>query len=259
MIDIFDLSGRLALVTGGNGGLGLAIAIALHDAGADVIVTGRNPAKNVNVPNGLAVRTLDVTDPAQTAEVFNTLAESGSRIDVLVNNAGIYRDDPLFNDDSGTHNRGEAIQTWDDLIAVNLTGAYRCARLASRQMRERGAGKIINIGSAYSTFGHPRSAGYTATKTGLVGLTRALAVELGPYGIQSNAILPGWFPTEINGDLPHQQRGEEIRRRTPAGRWGETRDIAGLAVFLASGASDFVSGTAVALDGGYAISERFVY
>lgn len=246
----FSLHGRLALVTGGNGGLGLAMARALRAAGASVVVTGRNTGKNAAVSAEFPVRPLDVTDPHDVSRVFRELRHEGSGIDILVNNAGVYLDDPEADPD---------LSAWDRMIAVNLTGALRCSREAAGQMARKNSGKIINIGSVYSTFGHPNSVGYAASKAGVVGLTKSLAARHGADGIQVNAILPGWFPTDINGDLPRQQRGEEIRRRTPANRWGRDPDIGAVAVFLASAASDFVTGTALPVDGGYSVTDRFIH
>ncbi|MFF2328373.1 MULTISPECIES: SDR family NAD(P)-dependent oxidoreductase [unclassified Streptomyces] len=246
----FALDGRVAVVTGGNGGLGLAMARALGAAGATVVVTGRDRAKNEVAASEFAVVPLDVTDGSAVDRFFRDIERDYGGADILVNNAGIYLDCPVLEDD---------LSAWDRMISVNLTGSLRCARHAALRMRRAGAGKIINIGSVYSSFGHPRSTGYAATKAGVVGLTRSLAAELGPHNIQANAILPGWFPTAINGDLPDLPRGEEIRRRTPLGRWGADADIGGLAVFLASHASDFVTGAAIPLDGGYTATDRPVH
>ncbi|MDH6492285.1 SDR family oxidoreductase [Streptomyces sp. SAI-127] len=248
LTDLFSLDGQVAVVTGGNGGLGLAMARALRDAGATVVVTGRDPEKNAAVSDEFEVRPLDITDALAVTRFFDDIARDHG-IHILVNNAGIYLDDPVSEGD---------LSAWERMIDVNLTGSLRCAREAARHMRETGSGKIINVGSVYSVFGHPRSAGYAATKAGLVGLTRSLAAELGGHGIQANAVLPGWFPTDINGELPRMPRGEEIRRRSPAGRWGRNPDLAGITVFFASRASDFVTGAAVPVDGGYMISDRFL-
>ncbi|MER8041712.1 SDR family oxidoreductase [Streptomyces sp. NPDC094032] len=246
--DLFSLKGQVAVVTGGNGGLGLAMARALQDAGATVVVTGRDPGKNAAVADEFEVRPLDVTDSPAVTRFFADLGRDRD-VHILVNNAGIFLDDPVSAGD---------LSAWERMIDVNLTGPLRCAREAAGHMRRAGRGKIINIGSMYSVLGHPRSAGYTATKAGLVGLTRSLATELGGHNIQANAILPGWFPTDGNGDLPRRPEGEEIRRRTPAGRWGQVSDLAGVTVFLASRASDFVTGAAVPVDGGYLVNDRFL-
>jgi 2-dehydro-3-deoxy-D-gluconate 5-dehydrogenase len=246
----FLLHGRVAVVTGGNGGLGLAMARALGAAGATVTVTGRNPGKNTAVATEFDARPLDVTDAHAVTALFDAVVADHGRIDILVNNAGVYMDGPALSED---------VTAWHRMVDVNLTGPFRCSRAAARPMSRQRRGKIINVGSAYSTFGHPLSAGYGASKAGLVGLTRSLAAELGPVGIQANVILPGWFPTAINGDLPGHPRGEQIRRRTPAGRWGTDDDVAGAVVFLASRASDFVSGAALTIDGGYTVSDRYLH
>ncbi len=248
---LFSLEGKVALVTGGNGGLGHAIAAAYEEAGARVVVTGRDPEKNRAAGAGLELLPLDVRDERAVEAVVHAVVARFGRLDVLVNNAGIFR----------AHSVLELSEEgWDEVLDSNLKGAFLCAKHAARAMVAAGAGgKIINVGSMYSAFGHPASIGYTASKTGIVGLTRALAAELGPHHIQVNALLPGWFTTEMNAGLPGSPRGEEIRRRTPAGRWGEGHDLAGAAIFLASRASDFVTGTAISVDGGYHVSDRAIH
>jgi 2-deoxy-D-gluconate 3-dehydrogenase len=246
----FSLRGKVVVVTGGNGGLGRAMARAVRAAGATVVVTGRNPDRNADAAREFDVRTLDVRDPDAVEALFADVRADLGRLDVLVNNAGVYLDNPLS---------GDVWPAWDEQVAVNLTGTLAGARAAARCMVPQNSGKIINVGSVYSTVGHPNSVGYAATKAGVLGLTRSLAAELGPHGIQVNAILPGWFPTAMNSDLPDQPRGTEIRRRTPAGRWGTDADLAGVVVFLAAPASDFVTGVAIPVDGGYTISDRYLY
>jgi 2-deoxy-D-gluconate 3-dehydrogenase len=248
--NLFSLAGRTALVTGGNGGLGRAIALAYRDAGARVVVTGRDPDKN-RAAADLDVLPLDVRDERGVEGAVRAVVERFGRLDVLVNNAGIFRAASVLD---------LSEEGWDEVLDTNLKGAFLCAKHAARAMvAAGGGGKIINVGSMYSVFGHPASIGYTASKTGVVGLTRSLAAELGPHGIQVNALLPGWFTTDMNAGLPGSPRGEEIRRRTPAGRWGEGQDLAGAAIFLASRASDFVTGTAIPVDGGYHVSDRAIH
>ena len=252
--DLFSLDGRVALITGGNGGIGLGIARAFRDAGASVVVTGRNPGKNAAAAEELgkahAVLELDVRDEAAVERTMERVVGRFGRLDVLVNNAGQFIGGPVLE---------MARSDWDDVIATHLTGSLLCAKYAARAMVAGGeGGKIINIGSMYSVFGNPIGADYASAKTGVLGLTRSLAVELGPRDIQVNAILPGWIDTDMTAGLAGTPRGEPIRRRTPAGRWGETHDLAGAAVFLASAGSDFVTGVAIPVDGGYSISDRIV-
>jgi 2-deoxy-D-gluconate 3-dehydrogenase len=251
--DLFSLTGRVALVTGGNGGLGRAIARGLQAAGARVAVTGRDTAKNAAVAAELgpeaAVFALDVREEAAVAQTVAAVVARFGRLDILVNNAGLFR---------GGSVADLSRADWDAVLASHLTGAFLCAKHAVRAMRARGeGGKITNIGSMYAVFGPPDFVDYASAKAGLLGLTRALAVELAPQNIQVNALLPGWFPTELTGDLPHTPLGEQIRRKTPAGRWGDPQDLVGAAIFLAARASDFITGVALPVDGGYLVADRF--
>ena len=165
-----------------------------------------------------------------------------------MNNAGLFRGGSLL---------GLSREDWNAVLESHLTGSFLCAKHAARLMIDRGrGGKIVNVGSMYSIFGAPDFADYASAKTGLLGLTRSLAVELAMHGIEVNAILPGWFETDLTRADRHAELGEEIRRKTPAGRWGDPDDLVGAAVFLSSPASDFVTGVAIPVDGGYSISER---
>lgn len=253
-LQLFSLSGRVALVTGGNGGIGRALALGLRDAGARVAVTGRDAAKNEAVAAELgdpaAVFTLDVRDEAAVEGVVGDVISRFGRLDILINNAGMTSRQPTVELSS---------DVWHSVLDTHLSGAFYCAKHAARAMIARGGGgKIINIGSMYSIFGPPNVASYAAAKTGLLGLTRALAVEFAPHNIQVNAILPGWYLTGLTDSLLRTPVGEEIRRKTPAGRWGEPEELAGAAVFLASAASDFVTGVAIPVDGGYSVADRFL-
>jgi 2-dehydro-3-deoxy-D-gluconate 5-dehydrogenase len=242
----------VALVTGGNGGLGLAMARGLRAAGAMVAVTGRGQAKNEAVTNEFgaeAVFELDIRDEEWVERVVTGVVGRFGSLDVLVNNAGVGR---------GGSVEELAVEAWDEVVESHLRGAFLCSKHAVPAMRARGAGKIVNIGSMFSLFGPRSFAAYAAAKSGILGLTRALAVELGPT-IQVNAVLPGWFETSLTRDTRASSRGDEIRRRTPAGRWGEPEDLVGPTVFLASPASDFVTGIALPVDGGYAVSERLLH
>lgn len=253
-IELFSLSGKVALVTGGNGGLGRVMALGLRAAGATVAVTGRDPAKNETVAKELgdpdAVFSLEVRDEEAVERTVAGVLERFGRLDVMVNNAGLFR-------------RGSVLELsredWDAVLDSHLTGTFLCSKHAARTMVDRGeGGKIINVGSMYSVFGPPGYANYAAAKTGIVGLTRALAVELAEYGIQVNAILPGWYETDLTRGSTGTEWGERIRRKTPAGRWGEPKDLVGAALFLSSKASDFVTGVALPVDGGYSVADRLL-
>jgi 2-dehydro-3-deoxy-D-gluconate 5-dehydrogenase len=252
-LNLFSLDGRVALVTGGNGGLGRAMARGLAAAGARVLVTGRSDAKNSDVASEFGaehVISLDVRDEPAVERAIAGIAGRFGRLDVLVNNAGVFRG-------------GSALElsreAWDDVLATHLTGAFLCAKHAGRSMVERGkGGKIVNVGSMYSLFGAPSFADYAAAKAGILGLTRSLAVEFGKARIQVNAILPGWYETDLTRGLPAKPMGEQIRRRTPARRWGDPEDLIGTVVYLASAASDFVTGAHIPVDGGYHVADRIM-
>lgn len=250
---LFSLQQRVALVTGGNRGLGRAIALGFLRAGARVAVTGRDPAQNAHIGRELgeggAVFALDVRDEAAVAATVGRVVARFGRLDILVNNAGIVSDGSVL-----TTRRAD----WDAVVETNLTGMFLCAKHAAAAM-VAGGGKIINVGSIYSLFGTPSFASYGASKAGVLGLTRALAIELAPHGIQVNALLPGFCETDMTAGMPGTALGEEIRRRTPAGRWGQPEDLVGAAVFLASAASDYVTGVALPVDGGYSVTERTIH
>jgi 2-dehydro-3-deoxy-D-gluconate 5-dehydrogenase len=253
--ELFSCAGRVALVTGGNTGLGRAMALGLVRAGARTAVTGRNPKKNQDVAAELgdsgAVYTLDVRTEPDVERVIGEVVARFGRLDILINNAGLGRAGGLTE---------LSLQEWNEIVALNLTGAFLCSKYAARAMIARAeGGKIINIGSIYSLFGTPNFSSYGASKTGLLGLTRALAVELALHNIQVNALLPGWFVTGRTERIVDSSLGEQIRRKTPAGRWGKPEDLVGAMLFLASAASDFVTGVALPVDGGYAIAERFLH
>ena len=245
------LNNCIALVTGGNGGLGLAMALALRQAGAQVIVSGRDQEKLKHAKTyGLIPITMDVRTEESIHNGFKNISDQFEQLDILINNAGIYEDQHLLD---------LSLEGWERLISTNLTSVFLCSQSAARLMKIHRRGKIINVGSMYSLYGHPNSIGYATTKTGILGLTRSLALELGVWNIQVNAILPGWFETAINGSLPQTDRGEEIRKRTPLGRWGQPEDIGPLAVFLSSRGSDFITGSIIPIDGGYSVSDRAIW
>jgi len=249
---LFSLAGRVALVTGGNGGIGRSIALGFKEHGARVVVTGRNPDKNAAISAelgaGHAVIELDVRDETAVEQAVAEIVAQFGRLDILVNNAGIAR-------------RGAVLEMptedWRAILETHLTGSFLCARSAARAMVAGGrGGKIINIGSMYSLLGPPNIASYAAAKTGVVGLTRALGVELAVHNIQVNALLPGWHKTDLNRAILDGPLGDEVRHKTPARRLGTPDDLAGAAIFLASPASDFVTATTLVVDGGYSVMDR---
>ena len=247
----FDLTGKVAVVTGGNGGLGLGIAIGLAEAGANIVIAARSVEKTAQALEdirSLGVEahgiTVDVTqEPAIQRMITNTMDHMGS-LDILVNNSGIAV--------RGLPENLTGIQ-WDSVLDVNLRSAFLASREAYNQMRGAGGGKIINVGSMYSIFGSDWGAPYAASKGGLVQLTKSLAVAWAKDNIQVNAILPGWFMTDLTRGIPEADpsRYDNINRRIPTGRWGEPSELAGAAVFLSSSASDYVTGSTLAVDGGY--------
>jgi 2-dehydro-3-deoxy-D-gluconate 5-dehydrogenase len=250
----FDLSGKVAIVTGGNGGIGLGMARGLADAGADIVVVGRNEAKSnaaVDEIKQCGVKAIsvlaDVTDQAAVAAMVELVARELGRIDILVNNAGINIRKPPDALDIGE---------WDSVLKTNLTSAFLCSQAVYPSMKAAGGGKIINIGSMMSIFGASFAPAYAASKGGIVQFTRSCACAWAADNIQANAVLPGWIDTDLTRRAREQIDGlhDRVLARTPAARWGASADFAGIAVFLASRASDFVTGTAIPVDGGYSIS-----
>ena len=247
-MDLFDLSGRTAIVTGGNGGIGLGMARGLARAGAAVAVVGRNREKSraaaAELGGGAFAVEADVTDAAQVRAMAAEAAERTGRIDVLVNNAG-----------TNVRKRPEALDEseWRTVLDTNLTSAFLCSRACHPHMRAAGGGKILNNGSMMSLFATPWSPAYAASKGGMVQLTRALATAWAEDGIQVNCFLPGWIDTELTRRAREEvpELHERVLARTPAGRWGGIDDFQGLAVFLASRASDFVTGAVITVDGGF--------
>ena len=251
-LDLFSLRGKVALVTGGNGGLGLGMALGLAGAGADIAIAARNRAKTsdaIKRIENIGGQAISVpTDVTQESEIEAMVSETLQRlghIDILVNNSGVtMRKEP--EDLTGAD--------WDHVLNVNLRACFLASKTVYPHMRDQGAGKIINIGSMTSIFGGGGSgAPYSSSKGGIVQLSKSLAVAWAKDNIQSNAILPGWFTTELTAAIPErqQERYALISSRIPAGRWGEPDELAGVAVFLASSASDYVTGSVVAVDGGY--------
>jgi 2-deoxy-D-gluconate 3-dehydrogenase len=249
----FDLTGKVAIVTGGNGGIGLGMARGLAEAGASVAVVGRNPEKSAGAVADLAQHdsksisvVADVTDKAAVAAMVERVKGEFGRIDILVNNAGINIRKPPHTLD---------IAEWDSVIATNLTSAFLCSQAVHPAMKQAGGGKIINIGSMMSIFGASFAPAYAASKGGIVQFTRSCACAWAADNIQANAILPGWIDTDLTKRARSEIDGlhHKVLARTPAARWGAIDDFAGIAVFLASPASDFVTGTAIPVDGGFSV------
>jgi 2-deoxy-D-gluconate 3-dehydrogenase len=249
----FDLTGKVAIVTGGNGGIGLGMARGLADAGAAVAIVGRNPAKSDAVVAELKQRgakaisvVADVTDTAAVAAMVERVKAELGQIDILINNAGI-------NIRKAPH--ALAIEEWDSVIKTNLTSAFLCSQAVYPAMKQAGGGKIINIGSMMSIFGASFAPAYAASKGGIVQFTRSCAVAWAADNIQANAVLPGWIDTDLTRRARQEIDGlhDKVLLRTPAARWGTITDFAGIAVFLSSAASDFVTGTAIPIDGGFSI------
>ena len=239
-------------MTGGNGGIGRGIALGVAEAGAAVAVLGRNEDKNqlvlselkaIGVPS-IAIK-LDVTDRAALEPAFNRVESELGPIDILVNNAGnVSLSGGVLNEKS---------EDWDNVIETQLNAVFHLSKLAAQSMIRRKRGKIINIGSMYSFFGSGLVPSYSAAKGAIVQLTKSMAIELAPHNIQVNAIAPGWIETAMTAPVHTMPLYDEILARTPAARFGEPEEIAGTAVYLASRASDFVTGTTIRVDGGYAI------
>jgi 2-deoxy-D-gluconate 3-dehydrogenase len=247
---MFDLTGKVAIVTGGNGGIGLGIADGLVQAGASVMLAGRNPEKGTRAVSALGERagftSADVTrKPSCEALVTATVARFG-RLDILVNNAGTSIRKPP---------QQYSEVEWHGILDANLTSAFLMSQAVYPDLKRAGGGKIINIASLSSLLAAPHNVPYTASKGGMMQLGRGLATAWAADNIQVNSILPGWIETEMTVAAKAHVQGlaESVVARTPAGRWGTPRDLAGLAVFLASPASDFITGTAIPADGGYSI------
>jgi 2-deoxy-D-gluconate 3-dehydrogenase len=251
-MSLFDLTGRVALVTGGNGGIGLGMARGMAEAGAAIAVAGRNTAKSEAAAADLAklgvktaVVTGDVAEEAQCRRMVEEAVSKLGRLDILVNNAGMNIRKPP---------QDLAPAEWKQVIDTNLTSAFVLSQAAYPAMKEAGRGKVINIGSMTSIFGASFAPAYSTSKGGIVQLTRSLAMAWAKDNIQANAVLPGWIDTDLTRAGREQVKGLNamVLMRTPMGRWGVPADLAGIAVFLAAPASDFITGAAIPVDGGYA-------
>ncbi len=251
---MFDLKGRVGLVTGGNGGIGLGLARGLAKAGAAVMVAGRNAEKNAAAVAELRALgaeadavIVDVTDEASVNAMVAATAERFGRLDILVNNAGI-----------NIRNKPEVYELvdWHKVIATNLTSAMLASKAAHPHLKAGGHGRVINNGSMLSIFGLPFHAAYGASKGGVVQMTKSMAVAWGPDGITVNCLLPGWIDTDLTRkartDMP--ALNDNVMARTPKGRWGDPADFEGIAAFLGSDASAFITGVAIPVDGGFSVN-----
>ena len=247
---LFDLSGRRALVTGSSKGIGAALAAGLAEAGADVVLNGRDTGALTRARDELAGRTgarvhavaFDVTDAAAVDAGVREAEEAAGPLDILVNNAGTILREPMLQ---------VPVADWRNLLDTNLTGAFIVGRAVARSMVERGYGKIINVCSVLSWLARPGTAPYAASKGGLVMLTRSMCAEWGRNGVTANGLAPGYVVTELTRALVDDPEFDAwLRRRTPAGRWAQVEDLVGTLVWLAAPASDFVNGQVIAVDGG---------
>jgi 2-deoxy-D-gluconate 3-dehydrogenase len=253
-MELFDLHGKVAIVTGGNGGIGLGIARGLAQAGANIVVAGRNTEKSSRAVaeleklgcRAVGVR-VDVADHEQVMRMVDESVGALGGVDILIANAGTAVRKPP---------QEYLLAEWQQVLTTNLTGVFDCCQAVYPQMKRRGGGKIVTIGSMTSIFGFDVNAPYAASKGGVVQLTKSLAAAWARDNIQVNCILPGWIDTELTRGARQRlpQLHDAVVARTPAKRWGDPHDLAGAAVFLCSGASDFVTGTALPVDGGFAAS-----
>jgi len=249
----FDLTGRVAIVTGGNGGIGLGMARGLAQAGASVAIAARDERKAQKAVKELSdagIRCqfypVQISSRSACLKMVESVMADFGRCDILINNSG-----------TTIRKRPEQFSEadWHEVLDVNLSGTMFCAQAVYPHMKAAGRGKILNIGSMYSVFGAPLVAAYAASKGGVVQLTRSLAAAWAPDNIQVNAILPGWIDTDLTRRARQEVGGlhDRVLARTHAARWGAIDDFAGIAVFLASHASDFVTGTAIPVDGGFSV------
>lgn len=250
-MNLFQLEGKVALVTGGNSGIGLGLARGLASAGAAVTILGRRGERNAAAVAALGADgyrahaiTADVTDPTQVQMAIDEVGERFGGLDILIANAGTNRRKAPQN---------YALDEWRALIDLNLTSVFTCCQIAYPALVRRGGGKIVTIGSMASLFGFDMAAAYAAAKGGVVQLTRSLAMAWAAEHIQVNCILPGWIETELTAGARREVAGlhERVLARTPQGRWGQPEELVGAAIFLSSRASDFVTGVALPVDGGF--------
>ncbi|UCD68562.1 MAG: glucose 1-dehydrogenase [Betaproteobacteria bacterium] len=249
---LFSLEGRVALVTGGNSGIGREMALAMRNAGARVAIGSRRADRNTEVLEELgpdcAAFQLDVSDEASVEQTMKAIADQFGGLDILVNNAGVV-------------NRISVLElertAWDHVMNINVTGTFLCTKHAARLMKAQDGGKIVNISSIYGLTAPSKGlqVAYTTSKHAVIGLTKVNAVELAEYGIQVNAIAPGFFLTDMTAEIKGTPLEQALIRRTPSGHLGDTNDIIGTCLYLVSPASDHVTGMCIAVDGGYVTSD----
>jgi NAD(P)-dependent dehydrogenase (short-subunit alcohol dehydrogenase family) len=251
MTDLFDLSGKVALVTGGNGGIGLGMAEALAVAGATVAIWGRNQERNAQALESILSHggdaialSVDVSDESQVVDAFGATVAAFDKVDAVFANAGVGAGSTRFED--------MTTEEWRGVFAVNMEGVFWTFREAVKHMKPRGSGSLIVTSSVAADFGAARMEHYAATKAGVRAMIQGLAVEYGRYGIRANAVAPGWVVTGMTDSFIEGERFEaEIKPRIPAGRWGAAGDFGGIAVYLASDASSWHTGDTITIDGGY--------
>ena len=253
-MELFDLTGKVAIITGGNGGIGLGMAKGLAQAGASIAVVGRNQRKNATAVgeieafgvDAMAIEA-DICDERAVDAIIANVVDQWGAINILINNAGI-----------SIRKRPEDLseEEWRTVLDTNLTSAFLCSKSCYPIMKKAGGGKILNNGSMLSLFGSPKGSAYGSSKGGIMQMTRSHATAWAQDNIQVNCYLPGWINTDLTIKAREDAPGlyEKVLARTPAGRWGEPDDLAGLAVYLASPASDFLTGTAIPIDGGFSIA-----
>ena len=251
-IELFNLKGKRALITGSSQGIGYALARGLDQAGAEIILNGRNKekldksAKSLNAKQSLYKLCFDVTDKNETNEAINKFENEIGSIDILINNAGMQYRNPLEDFPS---------EMFEQLLRTNISSVFNVSQVVARYMIKRGLGKIINIASVQTLLARPGIAPYTATKGAVGNLTKGMATDWAKYGLQCNAIAPGYFDTPLNAALVSDKDFTAwLEKRTPAGRWGEVEELVGASIFLSSSASNFVNGHTLYVDGGITAS-----
>ena len=251
-LKLFDLSGKTTLITGSSQGIGYALAKGLAEAGSDIILNGRNieklrkSAELINTKQKIFQLCFDVTDYVQSKQSIDSFEKEITSIDILINNAGMQYRNPLEDFPS---------EMFEQLLRTNISSVFNVSQVVARHMIKRGLGKIINIASVQTLLARPGIAPYTATKGAVGNLTKGMATDWAKYGLQCNAIAPGYFDTPLNAALVSDKDFTAwLEKRTPAGRWGEVEELVGASIFLSSSASNFVNGHTLYVDGGITAS-----